>query len=162
MKINENLKKLRVLKSLTQSDMAEILGISLSSYQKYERDKNCVTPSLDVLLQIADFFGVSVDYLLGREPATDPFDMLQLPEDQKSVMERFASFPDDVRAIILDAIKELAEAAKKRQRLNTNAETTPVATAAQNGGVPKIVEMSNEKVNQLLNAEIKNNDYKNH
>lgn len=159
MKINENLKKLRVLKSLTQSDMAEILGISLSSYQKYERDKNCVTPSLDVLLRIADFFGVSVDYLLGREPATDPFDMLQLPEDQKSVMERFASFPDDVRAIILDAIKELAEAAKKRQRLNTNAETTPVATAAQNGGVPKIVEMSNEKVNQLLNAEIKNNDY---
>ncbi len=162
MKINENLKKLRVLKSLTQSDMAKILDISLSSYQKYERDKNCVTPSLDVLLRIADFFGVSVDYLLGREPATDPFDMLQLPEDQKSVMERFASFPDDVRAIILDAIKELAEAAKKRQRLNTNAETTPVATAAQNGGVPKIVEMSNEKVNQLLNAEIKNNDYKNH
>lgn len=162
MKINENLKKLRVLKSLTQSDMAKILDISLSSYQKYERDKNCITPSLDVLLRIADFFGVSVDYLLGREPATDPFDMLQLPEDQKSVMERFASFPDDVRAIILDAIKELAEAAKKRQRLNTNAETTPVATAAQNGGVPKIVEMSNEKVNQLLNAEIKNNDYKNH
>lgn len=162
MKINENLKKLRVLKSLTQSDMAKILDISLSSYQKYERDKNCVTPSLDVLLRIADFFGVSVDYLLGREPATDPFDMLQLPEDQKSVMERFASFPDDVRAIILDAIKELAEAAKKRQRLNTNAETTPVATAAQNGGVTKIVEMSNEKVNQLLNAEIKNNDYKNH
>ena len=159
MKINENLKKLRVLKSLTQSDMAEILGISLSSYQKYERDKNCVTPSLDVLLRIADFFGVSVDYLLGREPATDPFDMLQLPEDQKSVMERFASFPGDVRAIILDAIKELAEAAKKRQQLNTNAETTPVATAAQNGGVPKIVEMPNEKVNQLLNAEIKNNDY---
>lgn len=111
MKINENLKKLRVLKSLTQSDMAKILDISLSSYQKYERDKNCVTPSLDVLLRIADFFGVSVDYLLGREPATDPFDMLQLPEDQKSVMERFASFPDDVRAIILDAIKELAEAA---------------------------------------------------
>lgn len=145
MKINENLKKLRVLKSLTQSDMAEILGISLSSYQKYERDKNCVTPSLDVLLRIADFFGVSVDYLLGREPATDPFDMLQLPEDQKSVMERFASFPDDVRAIILDAIKELAEAAKKRQRLNTNTETTPVATAAQNGGVPKIVESQTKK-----------------
>lgn len=56
----------------------------------------------------------------------------------------------------------LSKSLQKRQRLNTNAETTPVATAAQNGGVPKIVEMSNEKVNQLLNAEIKNNDYKNH
>ncbi len=155
MKINENLKKLRVLKSLTQSDMAEILGISLSSYQKYERDKNCVTPSLDVLLRIADFFGVSVDYLLGREPATDPFDMLQLPEDQKSVMERFASFPDDVRAIILDAIKELAEAAKKRQKLDT----TTAYTAARDGDAPGTVELPNEKVTQLLNAETKNNDY---
>lgn len=155
MKINENLKKLRVLKSLTQSDMAEILGISLSSYQKYERDKNCVTPSLDVLLRIADFFGVSVDYLLGREPATDPFDMLQLPEDQKSVIERYASFPDDVRAIILDAIKELAEAAKKRQKLDT----TTAYTAARGGDAPGTVELPNEKVTQLLNAETKNNDY---
>lgn len=155
MKINENLKKLRVLKSLTQSDMAKILDISLSSYQKYERDKNCVTPSLDVLLRIADFFGVSVDYLLGREPATDPFDMLQLPEDQKSVMERFASFPDDVRAIILDAIKELAEAAKKRQKLDT----TTAYTAARDGDAPGTVELPNEKVTQLLNAETKNNDY---
>ena len=155
MKINENLKKLRVLKSLTQSDMAKILDISLSSYQKYERDKNCVTPSLDVLLRIADFFGVSVDYLLGREPATDPFDMLQLPEDQKSVMERFASFPDDVRAIILDAIKELAEAAKKRQKLDT----TTAYTAARDGDAPGTVELPNEKVTPLLNAETKNNDY---
>lgn len=156
MKINENLKKLRVLKSLTQSDMADILGISLSSYQKYERDKNCVTPSLDVLLRIADFFGVSVDYLLGRgEQATDPFDMLPLPEDQKSVMERYASFPDDVRAIILDAIKELAEAAKKRQKLDT----TTAYTAARDGDAPGTVELPNEKVTQLLNAETKNNDY---
>lgn len=155
MKINENLKKLRVLKSLTQSDMAEILGISLSSYQKYERDKNCVTPSLDVLLRIADFYHVTTDYLLGREPATDLFDMLQLPEDQKSVMERFASFPDDVRAIILNAIKELAEAAKKRQKLDT----TTAYTAARDGDTPGTVELPNEKVTQLLNAETKNNDY---
>lgn len=158
--MKEQLQQLRKSRGLTQDDLAEILGISLSSYQKYERD--AISPSYETLCKIADFYHVTTDYLLGREPATDPFDMLQLPEDQKSVMERFASFPDDVRAIILDAIKELAEAAKKRQRLNTNAETTPVSTAAQNGGVPKIVEMSNEKVNQLLNAEIKNNDYKNH
>lgn len=93
--------------------------------------------------------------MLGREPATDPFDMLQLPEDQKSVMERFASFPDDVRAIILDAIKELAEAAKKRQKLDT----TTAYTAARDGDAPGTVELPNEKVTQLLNAETKNNDY---
>ena len=160
MELKDKLKFLRKQRNLTAQQVADNCEISLGVYKKYESGERGV--GVPALIKIADFYHVTTDYLLGREPATDPFDMLQLPEDQESVMERFASFPDDVRAIILDAIKELAEAAKKRQRLNTNAETTPVATAAQNGGVPKIVEMSNEKVNQLLNAEIKNNDYKNH
>lgn len=157
MELKDKLKSLRKQRNLTAQQVADNCEISLGVYKKYESGERGV--GVPALIKIADFYHVTTDYLLGREPATDPFDTLQLPEDQKSVMERFASFPDDVRAIILDAIKELAEAAKKRQRLNTNAETTPVATAAQNGGVPKIVEMSNEKVNQLLNAEIKNNDY---
>jgi hypothetical protein len=151
--VKEQLQQLRKSRGLTQDDLAEILGISLSSYQKYERD--AISPSYETLCKIADFYHVTTDYLLGREPATDPFDMLQLPEDQKSVMERFASFPDDVRAIILDAIKELAEAAKKRQKLDT----TTAYTAARDGDAPGTVELPNEKVTQLLNAETKNNDY---
>ena len=151
--MKEQLPQLRKSRGLTQDDLAEILGISLSSYQKYERD--AISPSYETLCKIADFYHVTTDYLLGREPATDPFDMLQLPEDQKSVMERFASFPDDVRAIILDAIKELAEAAKKRQKLDT----TTAYTAARDGDAPGTVELPNEKVTQLLNAETKNNDY---
>ena len=151
--MKEQLQQLRKSRGLTQDDLAEILGISLSSYQKYERD--AISPSYETLCKIADFYHVTTDYLLGREPATDPFDMLQLPEDQKSVAERFASFPDDVRAIILDAIKELAEAAKKRQKLDT----TTAYTAARDGDAPGTVELPNEKVTQLLNAETKNNDY---
>lgn len=151
--MKEQLQQLRKSRGLTQDDLAEILGISLSSYQKYERD--AISPSYETLCKIADFYHVTTDYLLGRERATDPFDMLQLPEDQKSVMERYASFPDDVRAIILDAIKELAEAAKKRQKLDT----TTAYTAARGGDAPGTVELPNEKVTQLLNAETKNNDY---
>lgn len=151
--MKEQLQQLRKSRGLTQDDLAEILGISLSSYQKYERD--AISPSYETLCKIADFYHVTTDYLLGREPATDPFDMLQLPEDQKSVMERFASFPDDVRTIILDAIKELAEAAKKRQKLDT----TTAYTAARDGDAPGTVELPNEKVTQLLNAKTKNNDY---
>ena len=151
--MKEQLQQLRKSRGLTQDDLAEILGISLSSYQKYERD--AISPSYETLCKIADFYHVTTDYLLGREPATDPFDMLQLPEDQKSVMERFASFPDDVRTIILDAIKELAEAAKKRQKLDT----TTAYTAARDGDAPGTVELPNKKVTQLLNAETKSNDY---
>lgn len=153
MELKDKLKFLRKQRNLTAQQVADNCEISLGVYKKYESGERGV--GVPALIKIADFFGVSVDYLLGREPATDPFDMLQLPEDQKSVMERFASFPDDVRAIILDAIKELAEAAKKRQKLDT----TTAYTAARDGDTPGTVELPNEKVTQLLNAETKNNDY---
>ena len=39
----------------------------IETYQKYEREKNSIMPSIEVLIKIAEFFGVSVDYLLGRE-----------------------------------------------------------------------------------------------
>lgn len=67
MTINNRLKKLRSAVGLNQSEMAEKLGVSVSSYQKYEREKNSIMPSIEVLIKIAEFFGVSVDYLLGRE-----------------------------------------------------------------------------------------------
>ena len=71
MTISKALKKLRRAKMLTQSEAAEQLGISLSTYQKYERDKNSIIPSLEMLLRIADFYGVSTDFLLGR-PENEP------------------------------------------------------------------------------------------
>lgn len=67
MTINNKLKKLRSTVGLNQSEMAEKLGVSVSSYQKYEREKNSIMPSIEVLIKIAEFFGVSVDYLLGHE-----------------------------------------------------------------------------------------------
>ena len=67
MTINNRLKELRSAVGLNQSEMAEKLGVSVSSYQKYEREKNSIMPSIEVLIKIAEFFGVSVAYLLGRE-----------------------------------------------------------------------------------------------
>lgn len=153
MELKDKLKFLRKQRNLTAQQVADNCEFSLGVYKKYESGERGV--GVPALIKIADFYHVTTDYLLGREPATDPFDMLQLPEDQKSVMERFASFPNDVRAIILDAIKELAEAAKKRQKLDT----ATAYTAARDGDTPGTVELPNEKVTQLLNAETKNNDY---
>lgn len=111
MKINENLKKLRMLKNLSQSDMAEILDISISSYQKYEREKNSVTPSLDVLLRIADFYGVTVDYLLGRETSESStvdklvgeFNMSAL---EKEILDNYLSLPKDMRGDLMEFLQK--------------------------------------------------------
>lgn len=54
----------RKLFRLTQSAMAEKLGITQPSYIRYENGS--AEPSQECLVKIADIFDVSVDYLLGR------------------------------------------------------------------------------------------------
>lgn len=60
----DRLRELRKKRGLTQRQMADILKITERSYQRYEGGER--VPELDILCAIADFFGVSVDYLLGR------------------------------------------------------------------------------------------------
>lgn len=71
----DNLKKLRKEKKITQEELSKIIGVERSSIGKYE--SSGVIPSVDVLNKIADYFNVSVDYLLGRSNAPanpiDPF-----------------------------------------------------------------------------------------
>lgn len=55
----------RKLNGVTQRELANILGISQPSYIRYEN--GAAEPSLTNLVKIADFFDVSVDYLLGRK-----------------------------------------------------------------------------------------------
>ena len=59
------LRDLRMKNKYTQQNMADLLGISLNAYQKYEQAER--SPSLDTLVKIADLFEVSTDYLLGRD-----------------------------------------------------------------------------------------------
>jgi len=56
-------KALRKARKMTQRQMAEILGITERSYQRYEAERN---PNNETLIKLADFFDVSTDYLLGR------------------------------------------------------------------------------------------------
>ena len=62
--IGERLKALRVQQKPTQKSIADAIGVSEVSYQRYEYGS--VTPSLAMLIALADYFGVSLDYLVGR------------------------------------------------------------------------------------------------
>lgn len=57
------LKILRKEKSKTQADMAEWLGVRRSTYGEYER--GIITPPMDKIKILADYLGVSGDYLMG-------------------------------------------------------------------------------------------------
>lgn len=58
------LRQLRLDKRLRQEQVAELIGVTKSAISAYENDLR--QPSFDVLLQLANLYRVSTDYLLGR------------------------------------------------------------------------------------------------
>ena len=73
---SDRLKELRKDRRLTQKQLASKLFIDDTSISKYENDK--AMPENELLQKIADFFEVSVDYLLGR----DTFNNLRTPSQK--------------------------------------------------------------------------------
>ena len=63
-----NLKALRTQKGIYQKDIASFLNVAVSTYSYWEQGK--FEPDGETLKKLADYFNVSVDYLLGRETHT--------------------------------------------------------------------------------------------
>lgn len=63
-KFSERLQELRKENKMTQKSMAEFLEIKVRSYQSYEGGDR--RPDYEKLVALADYFGVTTDYLLGR------------------------------------------------------------------------------------------------
>ena len=59
----EQIKSLRMCKGLNQVEMAKIFGVTKQSVSNWENEN--IMPSIDMLIKIAKFFGVSTDYILG-------------------------------------------------------------------------------------------------
>lgn len=98
------IKELRIEQELSQSNMAENLGISRFVLANYEREIN--QPAPDMLIKIADFFGVSIDYLLGRE---DDFGMvnvvsIDLSDEEKRLLQDYRSLAEPLKKMIRDTI----------------------------------------------------------
>ncbi len=63
--IGKRIKAARVFRKLTQQKVADILGMTINAYQKYEQAER--SPSLETLVKIADLFQVPTDWLLCRD-----------------------------------------------------------------------------------------------
>ena len=127
--MKNNIKAIRETKNLTQKDCADLLGITIRAWQTYEQGVS--EPKQELLFKIADMFDVSLDYLLGREPAPDPFGELNLSEDdEKAVLSKYMSLPENVRAIMLDVLRQLGTAAKDRENDSAESDVSVTETAA--------------------------------
>ena len=83
----ERLRGLRRSRNIMAKTVADKLGISYRNYQRYERGE-MDTPS-SKLIALADYFGVSTDYLLGRVETPDSFVIKELAYDAGTLYVRF-------------------------------------------------------------------------
>lgn len=109
----QNIKVLRKNNKLTQKDMAGILNITQPSYCDWENGKT--RPSIEDLIKLADYFGVSVDYLIGRE-SEDGRVIIEngLSEKQRNLLNDFDSLPAPAQQKALGYIQGLADNSKSR------------------------------------------------
>ncbi len=84
----ENLRKLRKGRGMTQSELGGYVGLSKAVISKYETGIGY--PSFDVLIRIAQYFGVSTDYLLGVA-GTKSMDITGLTESQADALHRLVA-----------------------------------------------------------------------
>lgn len=62
--LNQRLKSLRLRDCVTQKDIADAIGVTVGNLQKFEY--GTARPKLENVIKLADYFGVSTDYLFGR------------------------------------------------------------------------------------------------
>lgn len=60
----ERLKTLRKERKVPQKELGELLGLSVRGYQFYESED--IEPGIKALIALADFYDVTIDYLVGR------------------------------------------------------------------------------------------------
>lgn len=118
----EILRDLRASKKLTQGDLAKMLGLSTNAYQSYERGVS--EPNCKALSTLADFYGVTTDYLLGRtDEKLNPIELLSDDEIEKKLLKAYFSLPSRARAEFLSEMAAaLAEQEGIIQTVNINAD----------------------------------------
>lgn len=118
---SKRLKMLRLEQKKTQQDLADVLGVRRSTYGEYERSK--IVPPYDKIEKLANFFGVSVDWLVGNtnfKTHEEKFGMSdslpdismemkqildQLQNDQKALMFNGKALDDESRELLKNSLE---------------------------------------------------------
>ena len=105
-----NLKKLREDASVSQKALADAIGVSQQSVNKYENHN--IEPDIETLVRIADFFETSVDYLIGHTSVRRKIEevhIFELNDRESKVMEQYRSLTSKQKAcvdVVMDSYSE--------------------------------------------------------
>lgn len=99
------LRSLRKAAKLTQEEVAGILNIERQTYCNYENDSR--TPPLETIIFLADFYHVTVDYMVREDAsgASDRSDALLPDEAEKEIIRSYRSLPSQSRQEVIQFIR---------------------------------------------------------
>lgn len=103
------LKELREEKKLTQTEVATAIGGTQSNLAKWEKEK--IQPAADMVIKLADFFGVSTDYLLERSDELGYVTIQNSPtapnlsEEDKKLLSAFHGLDRELQELLWDMIR---------------------------------------------------------
>ncbi|MBQ7779814.1 MAG: helix-turn-helix transcriptional regulator [Clostridia bacterium] len=103
-----NLRFLRTRAGLSQQQLADVINVSQQSINKYENHD--VEPNIETLCAIADYFNVSVDFLVGRtdvERKNEPTEFCQLNSAEKALIDKIRTLSPSDRELVSAVIRRL-------------------------------------------------------
>lgn len=96
MPVGQRLRELRKSRKLTQAQVAAGINCTHAAYNRYENGER--QPPMETLAMLADFFGVSLDYLYGRTPLSDS----ALSDYEREFISKLREVPDEVKEDTMD------------------------------------------------------------
>ncbi|MCL2170280.1 MAG: helix-turn-helix domain-containing protein [Defluviitaleaceae bacterium] len=100
------LRELREAKEMLQAQVAAYLQVARTTYARYETGEREMT--YNSLIRLADLYGVSVDYLLGRIDD----DCVVLSEDEKELVDGFGKLDKRGQSVVLAVLAHETKTAK--------------------------------------------------
>jgi len=101
----KNLKQLRANKGLSQAQLAAVLGLSQQSINKYENHN--IEPDIATLMRMADFFGTTVDHIIGRTDENSGETILSTEE--QALIDQYRNLSEQEKTCVRTLIRTYNE-----------------------------------------------------
>ncbi len=103
------MKSLRIKYGYSGKVIAEVLNVAVQHYYNLENEARELSP--DYLIKLSDFYGVSIDYLLGRSEPTESTE--DIPKDMHVIMRNASKLTPDQLKVVKDITKQFRETNEK-------------------------------------------------
>ena len=103
--MKNRMKELREAKGLSAREAAKQIGVPSTTYHNWEKGER--EPNSEMLICLADYFDVSIDYMLGRTAKREAKRTVAASRAEEELLRLFRSMTDDERSLILSTAKAI-------------------------------------------------------